>query len=302
MRKFLAIPTAALFFASAAVGPPASGHVPDTTIPNSGGCPQLDRWNLSIAAPLSRQWNTSLPGPQTLLTSAPSGTAQLDEIQGVISDSFAAWSGVTGTTFNQSVHPGYLAPIVQVTAANSCTDDAEDNIDGVNTICFNQSSMGFTSGVLAFTRVITANAPGVSVGSSAVSAFAGQILDADTLVRSDGQSAFATPSALATPHAAGAYDLETIMTHEVGHWFGFDHSAVWRSIMFPFAPPPGQYLGDRPTASAPDGPLADDDRTGIRMLYPDPDDVENVGSLHGKVLPANPFALATLPQPSPAAR
>jgi hypothetical protein len=67
--------------------------------------------------------------------------------------------------------------------------------------------------------------------------------------------------------------------------------------MFPFAPPPGQFLGDRPTPQAPDGPLADDDRTGIRLLYPDPNDTVNVGAISGRVLPANPFALAAIPAP-----
>jgi hypothetical protein len=299
MRKIFAAAMSALLSISLASGPPASGYVTDTTLPTSGGCPQLDRWTLSVAAPLSRQWSTSLPGPQTLFTSATSGAAQLNEIEKIIVDSFGAWSGVTGSTFNTAAHPGNLAPIVRVSAANACTDDAENNIDGVNTICLNQSSMGFSSGVLAFTRVITANAPGVSVGSGAPAAFAGQILDADTLLRNDGQSSFATPAALATPQAVGAYDLESILIHEIGHWFGFDHSAVWRAIMFPFAPSPGQFLGARPTASVPDGPLADDDRTGIRMLYPDPSDTVNVGSIRGRVLPANPFALATFPQPSP---
>ena len=71
--------------------------------------------------------------------------------------------------------------------------------------------------------------------------------------------------------------------------------------MFPFAPPPGQFLGNRPTAAAPDGPLSDDDRTGIRVLYPDPADMVNVGAIRGRVLPANPFALASLPAPAPGA-
>jgi hypothetical protein len=150
--------------------------------------------------------------------------------------------------------------------------------------------------VLAFTRTITANAPGASVGASGPAAFAGQILDADTLFRNDGQASFATPAALAT--APGAYDLESLLTHELGHWLGFDHSAVWRAIMFPFAPPPGEFLGERPTVAAPDGPLSDDDRTGIRVLYPDPADTVNVGAIRGRVLPANPFALASFPAPA----
>jgi hypothetical protein len=47
---------------------------------------------------------------------------------------------------------------------------------------------------------------------------------------------------------------------------GLDHSAVIRAIMFPFVPPPGQFLGERPNLAIPDGPLADDDRTGIRAV------------------------------------
>lgn len=208
------------------------------------------------------------------------------------------WSGVAGTTFNATAYPGMFGPLAEVGDATACSNDSESNIDGLNTICLNQSSSAFSTGVLAFTRVITANAPGVSVGASATSAFAGQILDSDTLFRNDGQATFATPGALSTPAGAGAYDFESLLIHELGHWLGLDHSAVWRAIMFPFAPPPGQFLGNRPTAQAPDGPLADDDRTAIRASYPDPSDSLNVGTISGQVLPANPFALAMLPSPS----
>jgi Matrixin len=299
VKKFLGVAIIASISCTLALGPTANAYLTDTTLPASGGCPQLNRWNLSLAAPLSREWSTSLPSAQTLFTAAPSGDAQLAEIEQAISDSFAAWSGVTGTVFNAAAYPGYIAQLTRVTAPSSCTNDQENNVDGVNTICFDQSSMGFTSGVLAFTRVITANALGVSVGSGPPAAFVGQILDADTLVRNDGQATFATPAVLGTPQAPGAYDLESILIHEIGHWFGFDHSAVWRSIMFPFAPPPGQFLGDRTTTLEPDGPLADDDRAGIRMLYPDPGDAINIGSIRGRVTPANPFALATQPAPAP---
>jgi Matrixin len=291
--------TMILIFAVAS-GPIARGYVFDTTVPSAGGCPQPDRWNLSAGAPLTRQWSTSLPlAPQTVLTVAASQTpAQIAEIQQAISDSFTAWTGVTGTTFNETAYPGLIAPIAQVTTVNACSNDSETNVDGVNTICFNQASDGFASGVLAFTRVITANARGVSIGSSVTASFAGQILDSDTLFRNDGQATFATPGGLATPQGQGAYDLESLLTHEIGHWFGLDHSAVWRAIMFPYAPPPGQFLGERPTAQAPDGPLADDDRTGVRALYPDPNDALNVGEIQGHVLPANLFSLATLPATS----
>jgi hypothetical protein len=300
MKRATAIATAFIAIFSALFDPSARGYVVQSTVPQAGGCPQPDRWNLSLASPLNRRWSTTLPlSPATILTvAAPQTSAQLSEIDSVISQTFGVWSGVSGSTFNATANPGLLAPLTQVTAANSCSNDAGSNVDGLNTICFDQPSAGFTNGVLAFTRVITANAPGVSAGSSGPAAFAGQILDADTLFRNDGQATFATPGALATPQGQGAYDLESLLAHELGHWFALDHSAVIRAVMFPFAPPAGEFLGARPTVAVPDGPLADDDRTGIRSLYPDPNDTVNVGAIRGRILPANPFSLATLPPPS----
>jgi hypothetical protein len=137
------------------------------------------------------------------------------------------------------------------------------------------------------------------VGGGAPAEFAGQILDSDTLFNNSGQVTFATPSALAT--SPGAYDLESVLTHELGSYFGLDNSAVRRAIMYPFAPPPGTYIGNRPTATAPDGQLADDDRTGLRVLYPDLADTTYVGTIRGQIVPANPFALAIFPATSPGA-
>src|ERR1700722_11270314 len=300
MKRPFALAALCLLIFTAVHTPDAFSYTTDSTVPLGGGCPQPNRWNLSLASPLNRRWSTSLPlTSTTILTAAAQGTpAQLDEIEQSISDSFQAWTGVSGTTFNTAAHPGLVATLVRVTPANSCTNDQQSNADGLNTICFNQSSSAFTTGVLAFTRVITANAPGVSVGASAPASFAGQILDADTLFRNDNQATYATPAALATPQGQGAYDLESLLAHELGHWFGLDHSAVWRALMFPYAPPPGQFLGNRPSAQAPDGPLSDDDRAGIRSLYPDPADSVNIGTISGRILPANPFALANIPAPA----
>jgi hypothetical protein len=300
MNRILAF-AVAIFMAVLIPCQPAVAYLVDTTIPQGGGCPQPQLFNHSTSMAINRQWSVALPSSlATLLTTASAGSsAQLDEIEQAITDSFGAWAGVTGTTLNSTTYPGMLAPLNRVTTADACTNDSETNVDGMNTICFNQSSDGFTDGVLAFTRVITANAVGASVGNSPQAQFVGQILDADTLFRNDGQATFATPSALATPQGQGAYDLESLLIHELGHWFALDHSGVWRSIMFPFAPPPGQFLGGRPTPAAPDAPLADDDRSGIRSLYPDPNDSVNIGAIRGRIVPANPFALAKLPATSP---
>ncbi len=85
------------------------------------------------------------------------------------------------------------------------------------------------------------------------------------------------------------------MIHELGHTLGFSHSAVFAAMMYPFAPAPGSFSGTRPTAQQPGAPLGDDDRTGLRVLYPDPADTVNVGSLSGRILPANPLSLSASP-------
>src|SRR5260370_32709589 len=114
--------------------------------------------------------------------------------------------------------------------------------------------MAFTPGVLAFTRLSTTDRIGVQVGSSAVSTQLGQILDADIYFNpSDSNTTYATPQALAANPKA--YDLESLLTHELGHFLGFSHSAVWSAIMFPFAPVPATFSGVRPPPQQPHAPL-----------------------------------------------
>jgi hypothetical protein len=64
---------------------------------------------------------------------------------------------------------------------------------------------------------------------------------------------------------------------------------------YPYAPLPGTITGMRPTRQEPDAPLGDDDRTGLRVLYPNSGDAINVGIIRGRILPANPLSLPTSP-------
>ena len=269
----------------------AAGYTLNYTLPASGGCPVPTRFSTVTA--IAREWSTSLPvSPQTIFTVAAPGTSQqITEIQQTIETAFSAWTGVTGTMLNATTYPDALGPLGETATQDACANDQGTNLTGNDAICFNQSSTAFTPGVLAFTRVFAATAPGQTLGST-TSSFAGQILEADILVRNDGQVTFATPGALvANP---SSYDLESVLIHEMGHFFGLEHSPIWRAVMTPFAPPPGTYFGERPTSTEPDAPLADDDRTGLRVLYPDPNDATDVGVITGRVLPANPLALAGL--------
>jgi Matrixin len=262
--------------------------VPDVRQPASasGGsaCPVRSH-QLTAAGDIALRWSTVLnTNPVTILTQNQTAGGQLTEIEQVISQSIAVWTGVTGTT----LLPSSVAPLTRASVANAC------GADGINSICFDQSDAAFTPGVLAFTRVITADVIGEQLGSGTASTQVGQILDADIYFSpSNAQVAFATPQALGS--SPQAYDLETLLTHELGHFLGFSHSAIWSAMMYPYAPALGAFTGPRPTAQQPDAPLSDDDRTGLRVLYPDPTDTVHMGSISGRVLPANPLSLPVSP-------
>jgi hypothetical protein len=255
----------------------------------SGGtsCPHLTRFDVSTPGTINRQWSTALgTSPVTILTADQTAAGRLNEIENVIQQSLGAWTGVPGS----SLKPSLLGTLQRTSSVTACT-----STDGLNSICLSQNDPAFAVGVLAFTRVVSADTVGEQLSpSTPPSTFVGQILDADVLVRpADATTKFATPAALGTN--PNAYDLESILTHELGHSLGFSHSAVWQAMMFIFAPPPGQFTGSRPGTQSPDAPLSDDDRTGLRALYPDASDTTHVGTIRGHILPANPLALAVSP-------
>jgi hypothetical protein len=251
----------------------------------SGGtaCPQPTRQNISEPGGIPIQWSTSLStNPATILTENQTLSGQLAEIASTVAAAYAMWTGVSGT----SLAPSVFAPLGTTAAQNACSPT-----DGIDTICFNQADPSFTTGVLSFTRVTTTDVIGQQAGPGTPAAtFIGQILDADILLLpGDSSVAFATPAALAANPSA--YDLESVLGHEIGHTLGLGHSGVWRAMMSPFGPSPGTYLGARPTTGEPDAPLADDDRAGLRALYPDASDTVHIGTISGRVLPANPLIL-----------
>lgn len=273
--------------------PGANGYafneiVPDVRQPSSlsGGsaCP-VPSHDVTGTGAIAEQWSTVLgTNPVTVLTQDQTPAGRLNEIEQVITQSIAVWTGVSGTT----LLPGTFASVTRAVTQDACA------ADGVNSICFDQADGAFTPGILAFTRVITADIIGVQVGTGPPAVQVGQILDADIYFDpSSSTITFATPAALTT--APKAYDLESLLIHELGHTLGFSHSAVWAAMMYPFAPAPGTFSGSRPTTQRPDAPLGDDDRTGLRVLYPDLADTVNIGSLSGRILPANPLSLPVSP-------
>jgi hypothetical protein len=157
------------------------------------------------------QWNIN---PSTTGTTIVGGT----DVTTVISNSFKSWTQVPNTS------------IAALQGANSSVSSEDTPHPGVNLICFvctgSQINFSNTDGTLAIT---------VTTSSGA------QILSGDILFNpSPGTSGspicFTTDGTLCANSSAMAEDLQTVATHEIGHFFGLDHSGVARAVMFPFAP------------------------------------------------------------------
>jgi hypothetical protein len=296
MKKFVTCMLTALLIVFTCVAPRAQSYslsytVADMRLSNaeSGGsaCPQQNHWDPALSGGINLQWSTVLPSnPAEIITESQTPSGQVAEIQSVIAQSFGVWTGVAGTTLT----PSSLGPLNQTTIADACVSS-----DGLNTICFDQADPSFTTGVIAFTRITTADFIGDQPAPNQPPAtFVGEIVDADILVNpGTAGSPLATPAAL--PANPQAYDLESALIHEMGYFFGLADTDVWSAAMFPFLPAPGTYLGTRPTTQMPDAPLSDDDRTGLRVLYPDPSNTVYVGTIGGRIVPANPLSLVSQP-------
>lgn len=154
-------------------------------------------------------------------------------LSSIMNASFGVWAAAPNTAI--SISQG----------ANS-TKTTKGN-DGTNLICF-VCTADFTqdSSTLAVT-FDTVIQSGAGTGQ-----FVGQILDADILFNP--AITFLTNGA-SCPSGKSCADLQTIATHEIGHFFGLDHSGIVRAIMYPFAPDVERTLGA-------------DDVAGISQLYP----------------------------------
>jgi len=113
-------------------------------------------------------------------------------------------------TNDPSLPPEFHAQLTRVATPGAC------GIDGVNSICFDQADMAFTPGVLAITRLVSADSAGIPLPGGKVSAHTGQILEADIYFNpSNSPRAFATPAAVTQDRTT--FDLEMVLKHEWEH-------------------------------------------------------------------------------------
>jgi hypothetical protein len=69
------------------------------------------------------------------------------------------------------------------------------------------------------------------------------------------------------------YDIQGILTHEIGHFLGLDHSAMLSSVMTPFGT----------TAQLDQRTLSYDDMAGVALLYPNPSSIAANGAISGRI-------------------
>lgn len=218
---------------------PAFSYLPMYTRSTSG-TPQPDHWNFT-AFPVTWSLNTNIGSNVDNPTAAVS----------VIQASFNTWLSAPNTA-------------IQVSRGSDSTKTSS-GFDGVNLICFVcTGDFSKDSTTLAVTITTTADAPGQDTKHGGTASFAGQILDADLLFSPSVQwTTTGTPT-------GSQQDLQTVATHELGHFFGLDHSAVVRSLMFPFAP---EALST----------LSYDDVAGISSIYPKSSADVPTGTITGTV-------------------
>jgi hypothetical protein len=226
MRIFaIVLPVCALAIALL-VARPAFSFLPDYTAPG----PQTDHWDFT-AFPVTWQINPTTGGSVTGSTS----------VTQVIQASFATWQAAPNAALQVSQGPNTTS------TSPGFNQNATNNINLVCFVCNGDFSKDVTT--LAVTMTTTSGGPGGPDGHGGTQRVTGQLLDADILFNPS--VSFTTVGATSST----VQDLQTIATHEIGHFFGLDHSGVVRAVMFPFAP---DILHT----------LSSDDVAGISSLYP----------------------------------
>ena len=108
---------------------------------------------------------------------------------------------------------------------------------------------------------------GVLAATFLTSDASGNLTDVDIVFSRD--VAFSTSGSV----DPGSYDLESVATHEAGHFLGLEHSGLARATMVPFT---DRGEGQQRTPS-------EDDRIGASLLYPEDGFLAGTGALVGRI-------------------
>jgi hypothetical protein len=159
----------------------------------------------------------------------------------VLATSFSAWQAVSTATVTIGEGPQTPAAV-------------KPGFDGINLVTTNISTADYNSSALGLTLVYAFDqvGPGIVDGVGRPIEFPGQIAEADIMFNPD--TAFST----STPTPSSAIDLQSVATHEIGHFLGLDHSTLVSATMFPSIGPGFSYPRN----------LSTDDMAAISTIYP----------------------------------
>jgi hypothetical protein len=165
-------------------------------------------------------------------------------------------TSVIAASFNPWKTAPNISGIVSGTTQGANTSITVHAQDGINLICFvcASSDFGSTGDTLAITY-------------TAFSSSTGQIVDADILFNPADD--FLSNGATCPAPTIKCADLQTVATHEIGHFYGLDHSAVTSAVLYPFAPDLQLNLGA-------------DDVAAISNTYPGTQTI-STGKISGKI-------------------
>jgi hypothetical protein len=200
---------------------------------------------------VANKWLSSAPIVWTLDPTQGSNVTGSQSLSTVLNNAFGAWASVV--------------PINPVPGGDPAKAQGFNAYDGINFVTTNGKPGDLPVGVLAYTVSFYFDSL-TTDEFNRTTTFPGQILEADTEFSSAFQ--FSTN----TGATAGRVDLQSIATHEAGHFLGMDHATNVSSTMF-WQTPPG-FINQRN--------LSSDDIAGISTVYP-PATFASTGMLSGTV-------------------
>lgn len=251
-----AVAAAGLALAVRPAGAGAPLTLPASGTPDDGAVLRWDVGRYADAAIPYRIQPLSPPGANPV---APPGSSAADRVDAVRA-AFQAW---------EALPQAALRFRYEGTTASANAFDLENVVTfAPQNFAFPPAFPGGMFPIVTF--AFSAGPVSLPDGRVVDASFAGEILDADVVVNPDGDFTLAADG----PPPAGVFDVQGVLTHEVGHLSGLDHEGVVGNTLYGFFTPSGGFFGRTPETG---------DAASLAALYPEPAFLGATGRIAGTV-------------------